>query len=99
MVNREKGFTESFRFKLDDGREGVVLEQCHYDSATQVNRITWHFRLGEEECTQQLDMRCFYPLEMDALLTYNGFSILHKFGAHDETPFSSASQKQIFVCE
>ena len=70
-----------------------------YDAATQVNRVTWRFFLGDEEYSQKLDMRCFFPEEMDALLAYNGFSVLHKFGTHAETPFVSASPKQIYVCQ
>ena len=99
MVNREKEFTESFRFVLDDGRECRVLERCRYDAARQVNRVTWKFLIGDEEHNQKLDMRCFYPEELDALLHYNDFEVIHKFGSWDESPFSTESQKQLCVCE
>ena len=99
MVDRERSITEVSRFRLDDGREVVVREQCRFDPATQVNRVRWFFHMGSEETIQNLDMRCFFPLEMDALLKYNGFRIVSKFGSFDEAPFGSTSPKQIFVCQ
>jgi hypothetical protein len=36
---------------------------------------------------------------MDALLKYNGFKVLKKFGDFSEGAFTSSSAKQIFVCE
>ena len=82
------------------GRRVVVDEICRYDSAAQVNRATWiHHIDGGRPLAQKLDMRCFYPLEMDALLKYNGFKVLSKFGAYDKKPFISASMKQIYVCK
>ncbi len=98
MLRREKSPVVSSRFTLEDGRRVVIMERCAYDPATQVNRVQWLFRIDEEERMQQLDMRCFFPEEMNALLHYNGFRIVHKFGNYDETPFSSSSPKQLFVC-
>ncbi len=99
MVNREKTPEETFNFTLDDGTSVVVREQCRYDSASQNNRVTWTFIMNSKEIPTHLDMHCFYPLEMDALLHYNHFNIVHKFGDHNETPFCSTSQKQLYVCK
>lgn len=98
MVAREKVAVEEYRFTLDDGTEVTVAEQCRYDAAEQVNRVKWHFRLGREEKTERLDMRCFFPLEMDALLKYNGIEVQEKFGYYDESRYVSESAKQIYVC-
>lgn len=98
MVEREKKEMEAFRFHLDDGQPIVVHERCNYDSASQVNRVKWTFTIGEEEFVEQLDMRCFFPLEMDALLRYNNWDILEKFGSFDEERFHSKSSKMIYVC-
>lgn len=88
------------RFRTARGRRVVVDEICSYDSASQVNRATWiHHIDGGRPIPQKLDMRCFYPLEMDALLKYNGFKVLSKFGSYDKKPFTSASMKQIYVCK
>ncbi|MFZ2959337.1 MAG: class I SAM-dependent methyltransferase [Candidatus Ozemobacteraceae bacterium] len=99
MVEREKNDIEAFRFKLDDGNEVVVKERCEYDSASQVNRVKWIFKIGDSERVEKLDMRCFFPLEMDAILKYNGLVVNHKFGSFDEAPFNSKSAKQIYVCQ
>jgi SAM-dependent methyltransferase len=84
-----------------DGRGDVVMTENNvYDPLTQVNRIKWYFRIGDapEEFVRDLNMRIFYPQELDALLRYNGFAIEAKFGDFDESPFTSASTKQIPVC-
>jgi SAM-dependent methyltransferase len=98
MVARKDDFHETYRFELDDGRSVVISERCRYDEARQVNRVKWRFRIDDEETIQNLDMRCYYPVEMDALLAYNGVTVEHKFGRFDETPFDSTSPKQICVC-
>jgi SAM-dependent methyltransferase len=84
-----------------DGRGRVVVTENNvYDRAAQVNRIKWYYRTGEEpeETVADLNMRIFFPQELDALLRYNGFEIEAKFGEFDETPFTSESLKQIPVC-
>ena len=98
MLEREGEPVERYRGTLEDGREVVVRERCRYDAAGQVNRVTWFHRIGSEETASRLDMRCFWPLEMDALLRYSGFRVLHKHGDFDESPFEADSPKQIYVC-
>lgn len=75
-----------------------ITETNHYDKASQVNHVTWYYKIGEEEFTHQLNMRIFYPRELDALLIHNGFDIETKYGDFDESPFASNSPKQIPVC-
>lgn len=99
MVQNKNHFREITHFRLDDGREVQIKETMEYDLAKQVNRVHWIFTIGGKEKDQLLDMRCFYPLEMDALLKYNHFQVLSKFGNFDETPFTSTSAKQIYVCQ
>ena len=40
----------------------------------------------------------FYPQEIDALLSYNGFTIEHKYGDFEEAPYVTNSQKQLIIC-
>jgi len=98
MVEREKEPKVAFTFALEDGTKVVVRERCSYDAASQVNRVQWFFRIGEEETVEKLDMRCFFPLELEALLAYNGWEVLHMFGSFDEERFHSKSSKMIYVC-
>jgi SAM-dependent methyltransferase len=89
-----------YRFRLPDGTPVSVDEQCAYDDARQINRVTWFYRIGRAApVRQQLDMRCFYPEELDALLRYNGFRLLRKYGDYQRSPFSPGSPKQICVCQ
>jgi len=97
MVDRSTGWREFANFETRDGRKIVITEQCHYDAASEINRVKWKHSLDGEETIRSLDMRCFWPLEMDAILKYNGFEIVHKFGDYDESIFSSDSSKQIYV--
>jgi SAM-dependent methyltransferase len=84
-----------------DGRGTVVITENNlYDSATQVNRIKWYYGLRQEggERVESLNMRIFYPQELDGLLHYNGFVVEEKFGDYDESCFTSEAPKQIVVC-
>jgi SAM-dependent methyltransferase len=99
MVDRSRTPHE-FRYRLPNGREVKVTETCRYDAAGQVNRVTWRQHIeGEEMATDHgLDMRCYFPLEMDALLRLCGWEIVDKFGDFNDRQFESNSSKQIFVC-
>lgn len=69
-----------------------------YESATQINRIEWHYFInGEFHSIQELDMRLFFPQELDSYLEWAGFDIIHKFGSFEEEAFNDNSEKQIYV--
>jgi len=77
----------------------VVTESNAYDDATQINRIKLHYKIGRrEEKTDELNMRIFYPQEINALLRYNGFVVEIKYGDYDCGMFRSRSPKQILLC-
>jgi SAM-dependent methyltransferase len=81
----------------DSGENVIVTENNYYDRATQINHVKWHYKIREREFTHDLDMRIFYPQELDALLIHNGFRI-KKFGDFNGSPFTSESPKQVYVC-
>jgi len=84
-----------------DGRGTVVITENNvYDSATQINHIKWHYRIGDKEDVRIVEnnMRILYPQELDALLHHNGFAVDVKYGDYDESPFEPASPKQLTVC-
>ena len=71
-----------------------------YESKTQINRIEWHYYInGKFNSIQNLDMRLFFPQELDSYLKSNGFKIIKKFGDFNEPLFNDHSEKQIFVCQ
>jgi len=82
----------------DGTGEVVVAESNLYDARTQINTLTWYYRIGEEEFREELKMRIFFPQELEALLHYNDFVVEAKFGNYDESPFTSTSPRQILVC-
>lgn len=76
----------------------TITESNKYDSATQINRLHLHFKLGEKEETHPVNMRMVFPQELDALLHYNGFEVETKYGDYAGQLFNSASNVQIVVC-
>lgn len=77
-----------------------ISESNRYDRVTQINHVTWFLKRadGTEEA-QPLTLRMFFPQEMDALLHYNGFRIVQKYGGFRGEPFDRDSPRQVFVCE
>lgn len=84
-----------------DGRGNIVVTESNvYDAAHQINRLRLFYKFPEqaEEAVEELNIRIYFPQELDALLKYNGLAIASKFGNYDEAPFESASAKQLIVC-
>ncbi|WP_115462192.1 class I SAM-dependent methyltransferase [Winogradskyella aurantiaca] len=87
-------------YQTQDGREVIIKEIMSYESDTQINRIEWHYFInGNFHSIQNLDMRMFFPQELDNYLSISGFEIIKKFGSFEEAPFDQHSDKQIFVCK
>jgi len=100
IVEGEKEQKEIAEYTTKDGREVLIKEIMRYENKTQINRIEWHYYInGEFDSIQNLDMRMFFPLELDSYLKWNGFNILHKFGSYEEEVYNDNSEKQIFVCQ
>ncbi len=100
IVEAEKEQKEIAEYTTKDGREVLIKQHMSYENATQINRIEWHYFInGEFDSIQNLDMRLFFPQELDAYLEWNGFKIIHKFGDFTEAAFHDKSEKQIFVCQ
>ena len=89
------------QYEDPQGRGRITLEMTAvYDDAAQVNRMKWYFSLPNQKDFQveQLDVRCFFPQELDLLVSANGFHIEWKYGYFDRKPFRSGDPKQIVVC-
>lgn len=99
IVEGEKEPKEIAKYTTDDGRQVLIKQTMRYESKTQINRIEWHYFInGVFDSIQNLDMRMYFPQELDAYLQWNGFRIVHKFGGFGEEEFRDDSEKQIFVC-
>jgi len=100
IVEGEKKQKEIAEYTTKDGREVLIKQIMRYENKTQINRIEWHYFInGKFNSIQNLDMRLFFPQELDSYLKWNGFNINHKFGSFEEEAFNDNSEKQIFVCQ
>ena len=82
------------------GGNMLVNEQYSYDRAAQVSRLVWHYRREKDGKTvkKRLNLRCFYPEELMALVHYNGFRVLARYGDFERGAFSGNSMKQVLIC-
>ena len=100
IVGSEKEEKEVAEYTTEDGRVVLIKQTMRYETSTQINRIQWHYYInGEFDSAQNLDMRMFYPRELDAYLEWSGFNIIHKFGDFKAEAFNDDSDKQVFVCQ
>lgn len=100
IVEGEKEQRKIAEYTTEDGRAVLIKQTMRYESATQINRIEWHYFFnGEFHSIQNLDMRLFFPQELDSYLEGAEFEIIHKFGNFEEERFANKSEKQIFVCK
>lgn len=99
IVNGEKEQKEIAEYTTRDGRKILIKQKMQYENKSQINRIEWHYYInGQFDSIQNLDMRLYFPQELDSYLEGNGFTIIHKFGSFEEEEFNDSSEKQIFVC-
>ena len=99
IVEGEKEQKVIAEYSTSDGREILIKHKMRYENTTQINRIEWYYYInGQFDSMQNLDMRLFFPQELDAYLEWKGFEIIHKFGNFTEEAFKDDSEKQIFVC-
>lgn len=100
ITEAEKGKNKIAEYTTTDKRKVKIEQTMKYESETQINRIEWHYFINEAfDSVQNLDMRMYFPQELDTYLKWSGFNILHKFGSFDEDKFEDNSEKQIFVCK
>lgn len=71
-----------------------------YDTATQIQHLTLHYSLPEvkEQPTEHINIRMYFPQELEALLKYNGFEVVEKYGDFEGKGFESGDNHQIVVC-
>jgi SAM-dependent methyltransferase len=92
-----------FSYADEQGREVRVSGTCHYDSLRQVYTEAayrrWQAADGREVTHYSpLEMCFFYPQELEALLHYNGFTVLEQYGDYNRSPLTAESRTMIYVC-
>jgi SAM-dependent methyltransferase len=87
-------------YTTEKGRKVVINQNMKYESDSQINHIIWYLEIDEKpEVEQSLDMRMYYPQEMNAYLQTKGFETICKYGDFDSSKFKNDSPKQIFMCK
>lgn len=83
-----------------DGKRYRYGETFHYDPITQVQLVTMIFEDPNDPDNTfiaPLTHRQFFPVELEALLHYNGFTLEARFGDFDRGPLLPDSESQIIV--
>lgn len=84
-----------------EGKKLLYQESFDYDPLAQVQFINMYFVDPDDEersFDTPLAHRQFYPIELEALVRYNGFEPLYRFGDFDRSAISEDSESQIYVC-
>lgn len=98
IVEKEKEQQVIAEYTTNDGRKILIEQSMHYENAAQINRIKWHYFIDNEfHSIQNMDMRLFFPQELNSYFKQAGFNIIHKFGDFTGEAFNNDSEKQIYV--
>ncbi len=89
------------KYNNADGIEVSLDETNSYDEISQVNRITWYHSAPDGTLikSDSLEMRQFFPQELEYLFVANGLRITEKFGNWDRKEMGADNFKQIIVAK
>jgi len=77
-----------------------VMARSHYESTTQIMRTTTIRKVaGQPDLVGSLDLKMYFPRELEALVRCNGLRIAARYGGHAGEAFDERSRFQILVCE
>ncbi len=84
-----------------DGQGRVrVAARSRYESTTQIVRTTTIRRIdGQPDLVGSLDLKMYFPGELEALVRCNGLRITNRYGGHAGEAFDESARSQILVCE
>ena len=83
-----------------DGRNYRYSETFHYDPIRQVQLVTMIFEDPDDPNNTfitPLTHKQFFPVELEALVHYNGFVIEDRYGDFERGPLTPESESQIIV--
>jgi SAM-dependent methyltransferase len=103
MLNQEKTEYDWFSYTDAGGREVRVSGYQQYDRLGQFRTETafrrWNDADGQDVTrVAPLQMRLFFPRELETLLHYNGFVVDKQYGDLDFSPLTADSPHIIYVC-
>ena len=84
-----------------DGRGSVrITARSRYEASTQIVRTTTFRKIaGQPDVIGSLDLKMYFPRELEALVLRAGLCIADRFGGHAREEFGDESRFQILVCD
>ena len=77
-----------------------VMARSKYEPATQIRRTVTVRKIdGQPDEVGSLDLKMYFPAELEALVRGNGFTIAARYGGHSGEEFNDESRFQVLVCE
>ena len=82
----------------------IYAEQTAFDPVTQLNQMRFLYEradpdeVGPPSYDVQLSHRYFFPQELEALLHYNGFKLLERYGDFERGELRPDCESQVLVC-
>lgn len=91
---------EIAKYITEDRRNIKIIQTMNYEDNTQINRIKWEYYVNDQpHSVESLDMRMFYPQELDYYIESNGYKIINKYGDYQMNPFTNGSPIQLLICK
>ncbi|HYH02913.1 MAG TPA: class I SAM-dependent methyltransferase [Bacillota bacterium] len=101
-IDGETRFKTSKEFYVDhtSGERFFAEFRNRYELHSQILDTTYYYHTDSDatEKSFKLRMRQFFPQELDALIEYNGFEIIAKYGDNRFTPFEEKPVYQNVLC-
>jgi SAM-dependent methyltransferase len=77
-----------------------VMARSRYEPTTQIMRTTTIRKVvGHRDVVGSLDLKMYFPRELEALVRCNGLDIAARYGGHAAEAFDEKSRFQILVCK
>ncbi len=100
IVENENKSVQIADYETKDGRKVIINQTMRYEDDTQINRIKWQYIINNEpHSNEALDMRIFYPKELDYYIKSNNYKIINKYGDYNLSEFTADSPKQLIICQ
>ncbi|MDF1811301.1 MAG: class I SAM-dependent methyltransferase [Verrucomicrobiales bacterium] len=100
ILNRDPEIRQNFMEYIDpdNGKTVQVTDSYRYDPSTQISHIT-HYDGDSDHVIGGLNMKKYFPQELESLLHYNKFQIDKIFGSWDQDEFGEQSDHQIIFAK
>jgi SAM-dependent methyltransferase len=77
-----------------------VMARSRYESTTQIMRTTTIRKIADQpDVIGSLDLKMYFPRELEALVRCNDLRIVERYGGHAGESFDETSRFQILVCK